>query len=176
MNHPTDAEMPLDVPATPAVGKEASESTTTEAQTAALSALPNENGIDKPKENIVQTAKTEPASWIEQPIANGALQKTIAIAQQEVQSPTQETDGNTRGDAEQSNGDASGNVRIPADADLSKPERKNGEQLEGGVKKVRRSSTLSTITQKTKAFIPRGKVHRRTAASHGRSGGGCVIF
>ncbi|KAL5499010.1 hypothetical protein ACEPAH_1528 [Sanghuangporus vaninii] len=173
MNHPIDAEMPLDVPATPTVGKEAGESTTTEAQTAALSPLPNENGIDSPKENVVQTGKAEPAPSTEQPIANGAPQKAITT-EQEVQSPTQETDGNTRGDAEQSNGDASGNVRIAADADLSKPERENGEQ--GGVKKVRRSSTLSTITQKTKAFIPRGKVHRRTAASHGRSGGGCVIF
>ncbi|KAL5481030.1 hypothetical protein ACEPAI_9971 [Sanghuangporus weigelae] len=175
MNHPADTETPLDVPATPTVGKEAGESTTTEAQIAALSPLFNENGIDKPKEHIVQTAKAEPASSTEQPIANGAPQKAITT-EREVQSPTQETDGNNRGDAEQSNSNASGNVRIPADADLSKPERENGEQLEGGTKKVRRSSTLSTITQKTKAFIPRGKVHKRTAASHGRSGGGCVIF
>ncbi|KAL5522709.1 hypothetical protein ACEPAG_8727 [Sanghuangporus baumii] len=159
MNHPADTETPLDVPTTPIVGKEAGKSTTTEAQIVALSSLPNENRIDEPKENNVQAAKAESASSTEQPIVNGAQQKAIAT-EQEVQSATQETDANSRGDAEQSNdeaeqsngnaeqfnGDASGNVRIPVDADLSKPERENGEQLEGGNKKVRRSSTLSTIT------------------------------
>ena len=76
--------------------------------------------IDGPKETQPKEVGAEAASPTEEPVANGTSQ--AVTAEQEVQSPVQETDGNKEVVTGQANGDASGNVQIPVDADLAKPE------------------------------------------------------